>query len=127
MQAGGTTNMSSGGSPARGGSGGATGTAGNAGTNSTACSGPAASVPKRIIRLSFNQIANAITSLFDAATAEAATATVDIPSPLGRTFPPLGSGTEGNIITDTQWSMGDTIAQGVAKRVFENIGAATGC
>lgn len=84
-------------------------------------------MPKRLIRLSFNQIANAITSLFDAATTTAATSTVDIPSTLGRTFPPLGSGTEGNIITDTQWSMGDTIAQGVATHVFQNFATVTQC
>lgn len=103
------------------------GSAGTAGSDSTACTGTEVTVPKRLIRLSFNQIANAITSLFDAATTTAATAMVDIPSTLGRTFPPLGSGTEGNIITDTQWSMGDTIAQGVAKRVFDNFATVTQC
>ncbi|HEY3495810.1 MAG TPA: DUF1592 domain-containing protein [Polyangiaceae bacterium] len=124
--AGGTQSMGSGGSAPQAGSGGASSTAGAGGTTPISCDG-AVAVPKRIIRLSFNQIANAITSLFDAATAEAATETVDIPSPLGRTFPPLGSGTEGNIITDTQWSTGDTIAQRVATRVFENVATATGC
>lgn len=112
---------SAGSAPASGGS------AGTGGTSTTACQGTEVTVPKRLIRLSFNQIANSITSLFNAAATEAATATVDIPSPLGRTFPPLGSGTEGNLITDTQWSTGDTIAQGVGKYVFDNFAAVTAC
>ncbi|HEY3494414.1 MAG TPA: hypothetical protein VGK73_07005, partial [Polyangiaceae bacterium] len=120
-----------------GGSGTVAGASGTPGTGGTSGSGAAGTpsgcvesdviVPKRIIRLSFNQIANTITSLFDQATSDEATATVDIPSPLGRTFPPLGSGTEGNIVTDSQWSMGDTIAQNVAAHVFENVAAVTGC
>lgn len=126
---GGSAGRGSGGSQAQAGSSGTFGNAGSSGTSPTSCDSPAAavSVPKRLIRLSFNQIANTITSLFDSATTEEATATVDIPSPLGRTFPPLGSGTEGNIVTDTQWSTGDTIAQAVAKRVFDHVASATGC
>jgi hypothetical protein len=108
------------------GTGGTSGT-GTGGSIATACNGADIIVPKRIIRLSFNQIANAITGLFDAATATEATSMVTIPSALERTFPPLGSGIEGNIITDTQWSMGDTIAQGVAKQVFDNAATVTGC
>lgn len=119
----GGTSQSSGGNAGRGTAGAPT--AGGGGE--VGCVGTEVSVPKRLIRLSFNQIANAITSLFDAATTTDATATVDIPSTLARTFPPLGSGTEGNIITDTQWSMGDTIAQGVAKHVFDNFAAVTQC
>jgi hypothetical protein len=125
MTTGGST--SAGGAAPQAGAGGTNSVGGTGGTATTACSGTEVAVPKRIIRLSFNQIANAITSLFDAATMEAATATVDIPSTLGRTFPPLGSGTEGNIVTDTQWSTGDTIAQAVAKRVFDNVATVTGC
>jgi hypothetical protein len=123
--------MASGGMSAMAGSasvgGGTGGTAGTAGTATTACVGPEVTVPKRLIRLSFNQIANSITSLFDEAATEAATASVQIPSVLSRTFPPLGSGVEGNVITDTQWSTGDTIAQGVGKYVFDNFATLTSC
>ncbi len=124
--AGGSAGLGTGGASASGGTGNTGATGGSAGS-STACVGNPVIVPKRIIRLSFNQIAAALTSLFDAATAEAATAMVDIPSTLERTFPPLGSGTEGNIVTDTQWSMGDTIAQGVAKQVVEKVATLTTC
>lgn len=125
----GSGGATSGGSATTAGAGGSgvTGGASGSGTagSTTACS--EVIVPKRIIRLSFNQIANTITNLFDAATTADVTSTVDIPSPLGRTFPPLGSGTEGNLVTDSQWSMGDTIAQRVAAHVFENVATITGC
>jgi hypothetical protein len=121
--AGSATSGGSSGAPASGGSGAAPA----GGSSSTACTGTEVTVPKRLIRLSFNQIANALTSLFDQATTDEATAMVDIPSTLGRTFPPLGSGTEGNLITDTQWSTGDTIAQAVATHVFENFASVTSC
>jgi hypothetical protein len=100
---------------------------GAAGTAPSDCVGPEVSIPKRLVRLSFNQIANAITSLFDAATTSEATAMLGIPGPLARTFPPLSGGTEGTIITDTQWALGDTIAQGVAKHVFEDFETVTQC
>ena len=99
MNAGGMTGVA-GSSPASGGSAGT----GTGGSSTTACVGTEVTVPKRLIRLSFNQIANSITTLFGEAATRVATANVEIPSPLGRTFPPLGSGTEGNLITDTQWS-----------------------
>jgi hypothetical protein len=125
--AGGSGGLGTGGASATGGTGNTGATGGSAGSGAAACAGSPVIVPKRIIRLSFNQIAASITSLFDAATADAATAMVDIPSTLERTFPPLGSGTEGNIVTDTQWSMGDTIAQGVAKQVLDKLTTLTTC
>jgi hypothetical protein len=122
------SSMTSGGMSATAGSASASGGAGGTGgTPTTACVGAEVTVPKRLIRLSFNQIANSITALFDEAATEAATASVQIPHVLSRTFPPLGSGTEGNVITDTQWSAGDTIAQGVGKYVLDNFAALTSC
>src|SRR5690349_5270035 len=74
--AGSATSGGSSGAPASGGSGAAPA----GGSSSTACTGTEVTVPKRLIRLSFNQIANALTSLFDQATTDEATAMVDIPS-----------------------------------------------
>lgn len=110
-------------SPASGGSA----SPGTGGSSPTSCVGTEVTVPKRLIRLSFNQIANSITTLFGEAATQVATANVEIPSPLGRTFPPLGSGTEGNLITDTQWSTGDTIASAVGEYVFNNFATVTTC
>src|SRR5262245_17265582 len=69
----GTTGTGSGGSAGTGttgtgGAGGGTGGAGGAGgTGPGACTGPDLAAPKRLIRLTFNQLINSIGSLFDSA------------------------------------------------------------
>jgi hypothetical protein len=111
---------------AAGGTNGAGGTAGAPGTM-TACSGSEVALPKRLVRLTFNQQARTIASLFGPELGASIEQSFEILRPTQRTFPPLASPREGAVITDSQWQTSDNIAQAVAKHVFDNFGAVTGC
>ncbi len=82
---------------------------------------------KRIVRLSFNQIANTIGSLIDPLlTAKLATDNAILDSE-HRAFPPLQSPREGNSVTDVQWTTIDAMASEAAQYVFDNFATVTGC
>src|SRR5687767_3251704 len=70
---------------------------------STAC---ASELPasKRIVRLSFNQIANSIGSLLDRALGTKIVGDFELLDVDHRAFPPLQSPREGNSLTDQSWS-----------------------
>lgn len=129
--------------PGAGGSGNApsTSTGGNssAGTPSTpggggggvvpgvACEGPDVAAPKRLIRLTFNQIANSVRSLFGDVAATLITTKYQIGDATARTFPPLVSPREGSLISEDKWSKGDFIAKELADYVLANFAAVTKC
>jgi hypothetical protein len=122
---GGGPGTGTGGGGAGAGAGGAAGTDG--GPITTPCTGPELAAPKRLIRLTFNQLVNSIRVLFDDRLAASIAATSNIPDATQRTFPPLANPREGAVITDSQWQTGDAIAQQVSKYVLDNVATVTGC
>jgi Protein of unknown function (DUF1592)/Protein of unknown function (DUF1595)/Protein of unknown function (DUF1588) len=111
------------------GTGGAGGGAAGAGGGpvTTPCTGTELAAPKRLIRLTFNQLVNSVRTLFDDRLAASIATTNNIPDATQRTFPPLANPREGAVITDSQWQTGDAIAQQVSKYVLDNVATVTGC
>ncbi|HWA70858.1 MAG TPA: DUF1592 domain-containing protein [Polyangiaceae bacterium] len=112
------------------------GSGANAGTSSTtggspggasACTGTDAVAPKRLVRLTFNQVANSIRTWFGNALADQISSTYEIGDPTSRTFPPLASPREGSVVTDATWAKLDLISQAVGKYVFDNFSTVTSC
>lgn len=91
------------------------------------CQGTDVAVPKRIVRLSFNQISNAIRSLAGDTVAASIANTYEIGDAQHRTFPPLASPREGSSLTDSNWAKGDKIASDVAKYIVDNVATTTPC
>jgi hypothetical protein len=81
---------------------------------------------KRIVRLTFNQQANAISQLFGATVAENVRRTFDIKAGQ-HTFPPLANAREGSVVTDGHFLTDDNIAQYVSKHVSDTFAETTGC
>jgi hypothetical protein len=99
---------------------------GGMGGASDVCTDPEVAVPKRLVRLTFNQIANAVQSLTDEATAKKVRADYELDT-AQRTFPPLASPNEGSSLTDRSWETSDKIAQEVGSWVSANAEALAGC
>lgn len=123
----------SGGAPSGGTSPGA-GTAGSPPTTNAgapglpeACVGTEVAAPKRLIRLTFNQIVNSVRATVGGEVATALATTFEIGDPTERTFPPLGSPREGSVVTDSVWSKNDGIAQAIGQHVLERFAELTGC
>jgi Protein of unknown function (DUF1592)/Protein of unknown function (DUF1588)/Protein of unknown function (DUF1595) len=101
---------------------------GSGGTfNDGTCVGSDVAVPKRIVRLSFNQITNAVEALTTTAQAETIATTYEIGDSQHRTFPPLASPREGASITDKTWATGDKIASDIGKYIVANLATTTPC
>lgn len=120
------------GSAAGGGSTGPSGAAGSAGTGpgyvpDAACSGSDLPAAKRIVRLSFNQIAGSIGALVDSALGTKLVDDFELVDSEHRAFPPLQSPREGNSLTDQSWSSIDQIAQAAGKYVLDNFATVSGC
>lgn len=82
---------------------------------------------KRMVRLTFNQLASSVRSLFGDALADQVMETYEIGDLGDRDFPPLASPREGSLFIDTVWQSSDAIAQAVGKYVFDNFTSVTGC
>jgi hypothetical protein len=109
---------------------GGTGAAGTGGTGGTgggdpSCEGTYVRVPKRLVRLTSNQLVNTYGILFDAAATATIVGTEDIPPATSRSFPPLASG--GPSIGDNQWGLADRLGQGAMRYVGANLAALTQC
>jgi Protein of unknown function (DUF1592)/Protein of unknown function (DUF1588)/Protein of unknown function (DUF1595) len=109
--------------------GGVTGSggSGSGGAPVGACQGNDVPLHKRLVRLSFNQISNAVTSLTNASLGATIAATYEIGDSEHRTFPPLASPREGSTLTDSTWAKGDKIAADVAKYVLDNAATVSNC
>lgn len=83
--------------------------------------------PKRMVRLTFNQLANSVRSLFGDALADEVITKFEIGDLADRDFPPLSSPREGSVFIDAVWQSSDAIAQKVGEYVFENFASVTGC
>lgn len=84
-------------------------------------------MPKRLIRLSFNQIATSLRPIFGDAFALKALKDNQIPPTTERTFPPLGDTSEGTSYIDTKWQSADAIATAAGKHALDNFAAFTSC
>jgi hypothetical protein len=82
-------------------------------------------LPRRLVRLSSNQVVNSIGTLAGSELAESIAAAESLPAPNARAFPPLGL--EGPIVTEPLFSFGDRVAETVGKRVLDDFAAITGC
>jgi len=125
----GSGNMGTGGASNPG--GGAAPVAGGAnpsgGTPGTECTGTGLAAAKRVVRLSFNQIANSIGTMINAALGTTLAETFELVDAQHRAFPPLQSPREGNSLTDLSWSTVDQIAQAAGKYVLDNFATVTNC
>lgn len=104
--------------------------AGSGGANTgaaSACEGDDTVAAKRVVRLSFNQVANTIASLVAPELGVQVTEDFELVDEDHRAFPPLQSAREGNSFTDQSWSSVDQIAQAAGVYVLENLAAVTGC
>jgi hypothetical protein len=108
-------------------SGGAPAAGSPAFTPDPTCSGTDLPAAKRIVRLSFNQVANSVGALIDAALASKLVGDYELVDAEHRAFPPLQSPREGNSLTDQSWSTVDQIAQAAGQYVFDNFATITGC
>jgi len=97
------------------------------GSAATPCQGSDVPVPKRLVRLSFNQISNAVRSLTNETLATTIATTYEIGDSEHRTFPPLASPREGSVFTDSNWAKGDKIAADVGKYIADNAATLTNC
>lgn len=103
------------------------GTGGTSGTGPSNCDGAEVAMPKRIIRLSFSQVANSFRPAFgDAFATKIVTDNAITPS-TERSFPPLGDTREGSSYIDTKWQSADAIAKSAGEQVLANFAAFTAC
>jgi hypothetical protein len=107
--------------------GGASGMSGSGTVAPQNCDGTEIAMPKRLIRLSFNQIANSLRPTFGNALADKALADNHIPPATERTFPPLGDTSEGSTYIDTKWLSSEAIAEAVGNAALANFATLTGC
>ncbi len=91
------------------------------------CDGPEIAMPKRLIRLSFNQIASSLKPIFGADFGNKVLVDNQIPPTTERTFPPLGDTSEGSTYIDTKWQSADAIATAAGKHALDNFAAFTSC
>ena len=93
----------------------------------TGCEGSTVAASKRMVRLTFNQLATSVRSLFGDALADQVMETFEIGALSDRDFPPLASPREGSLFIDAVWQSSDAIAQTVGQYVFDNFTSVTGC
>jgi hypothetical protein len=115
------------GSGTTGGAAGTTGVGGSASVTPQDCDGDEVAMPKRLIRLSFNQLASSLRPVFGDAFAADILKTNQIPPTTERTFPPLGDTSEGSTYIDAKWQSSEAIAEKAGNYVFDNFATVTGC
>lgn len=98
-----------------------------AGAPPTACTTPQTATSKRLVRLSFNQIASSIGGLIDTMLGNKVATDNQVVDAEHRTFPPLQNPREGNSVTDATWKTIDAMAQAAGQYVFDNFGTVTSC
>lgn len=109
------------------GTGGGGSDGGKVGNQSPDCEGWDVAMPKRVIRLSFNQIAGSLRPIFGEAFTAKMVADHAIKDPSERTFPPLGDTDEGPSYIDAKWQTADAIARSAGQQAFDNFSAFSGC
>ncbi len=123
---GGSAGASSGSAPSSAG-GASAGASSSSPGGGSSCSGTDLTAAKRIVRLSFNQLANSIGTLVSDTLTPKLITDNDILDREHRAFPPLQSPREGNSVTDSTWKTMDSMAAAAGKYVFDNFAAVTSC
>lgn len=103
---------------------------GSSGGGTTApqnCDGAEVAMPKRLIRLSFSQLATTLRPVFGDAFANKVIADNLITAPTARTFPPLGDTAEGTSYIDARWQSADAVATAAGKYALDNFATFTSC
>jgi hypothetical protein len=100
---------------------------GGDGNQASDCVGDENIISKRLVRLSFNQVANSIATLIDQSLQTNLVETFELVDAQHRAFPPLQSPREGNSFTDQSWDTADRIAQAAGEFVSKNLDKVTGC
>jgi hypothetical protein len=83
--------------------------------------------PKRLVRLTFNQIASSLQAAFGADFAAEVRATSQIAPTSLRAFPPLGDTSEGDTYIAARWQSAEAIAAKAGEYVLANFAQVTGC
>jgi hypothetical protein len=91
------------------------------------CEGWDVAMPKRLIRLSFNQIAASLSPIFGADFAKKIVTDNSIKDPTERTFPPLGDTDEGSSYIDSKWQTADGIAKAAGDQALATFATLSGC
>jgi hypothetical protein len=91
------------------------------------CEGWDVAMPKRLIRLSFNQLATSLVPIFGAEFAAKMVTDNAIKDPTERTFPPLGDTDEGSSYIDSKWQTADAIAKAAGEKALADFAAFSGC
>ncbi len=91
------------------------------------CTGSTLGAPKRMVRLTYNQLASSVKALFGDELTQQIKTTFEIGSLSDRDFPPLSSPREGSLFIDSVWRSTDAIAKRVGQHVFDNFATVTGC
>jgi len=107
-----------------GGNGGAGGSEGSA---VEACDGRAITVPKRLVRLSFNQVGSAVLSLTNDDDGRRLLAPYELVDGQHRAIPPLASPREGAAYFQQSVKLIDDLAKDVAQYVVDHLATFTGC
>jgi hypothetical protein len=84
-------------------------------------------MPKRLIRLSFPQLAASLRPIFGQAFAAKALESVMVPPTTERTFPPLGDTSEGSTYIDAKWQSADAMAKAAGDQALATFASLTGC
>jgi hypothetical protein len=84
-------------------------------------------MPRRIVRLSFNQLASSLRPVFGDAFATAIVTDNQIPPTTERTFPPLGDTSEGSSYIDAKWQSADAISKRAGEQALATFASFTGC
>jgi hypothetical protein len=85
-------------------------------------------MPKRVIRLSFPQVAASMkATLGDATFAQTILTGAMIPPASERTFPPLGDPSEGSSYIDAKWQTADNLSKAAGEHALANFAALSGC
>lgn len=103
------------------------GTGGSSTVTPEGCDGPEVAMPKRLIRLSFNQLASSLRPVFGEAFAKEVLTKNQIPKTTERTFPPLGDTSEGSSYIDSKWLSAEAIAEKAGEYAFANFATFTSC
>ncbi len=90
------------------------------------CEGWDVAMPKRLIRLSFNQLATSLVPVFGAEFAAKMVADNAIKDPTERTFPPLGDTDEGSSYIDSKWQTADAISKAAGEKALADFATFSG-
>jgi hypothetical protein len=99
------------------------------GAGEVACDGDTVVLPKRIVRLSFNQLSSTIRALFDDTLGQQIDRDFEIGTgaPSARSFPPLASPREGAVIGTTLYPYYDRIAAAAGEYTLAHLDTITPC